>query len=93
MKDDELKKLQDRLKEIEEQEELLAYKFKLTPFKLCPVDRIIIFFGYPLLGGWLPYIGFKTFYNERDEPMRTFMMEWFLRSMLFHSNKDEDWYE
>jgi len=62
------------------------------PLKLDKIDGAILLFGYPLFGGWLPYIGFKTFYNERDEAMRTFMVEWFLRGFIFHSNKDKDWY-
>lgn len=69
------------------------YKFTLMPLKLDKIDGAILLFGYPLFGGWLPYIGFVTFENERGEHMRTFIIEWFLRGIILHSNKDEDWYE
>lgn len=41
----------------------------------------ILLFNYPLFGGWLPFIGFITFYPdddlEYDEPLKAFMIEWF----------------
>lgn len=69
------------------------YKFTLMPLKLDKIDGAILLFGYPLFGGWLPYMGFVTFENKREEHMRTFIIEWFLRGIILHSNKDEDWYE
>ena len=74
-------------------QEDFSYKFRLQPLKIDKIDGAILLFGYPLFGGWLPYMGFVTFENEREEHMRTFMMEWFLRGIILHSNKDEDWYE
>jgi hypothetical protein len=73
-------------------QEDVNYKFTLMPLKLDKIDGAILLFGYPLFGGWLPYMGFVTFENEREEHMRTFMIEWFLRGIILHSNKDEDWY-
>ena len=65
-----------------------------VPLKFDKVCREILFFGYPLFGAWLPYIGFVTFFNERDEPMRTFIFEWFLRGWIIHrSSEKEDWYD
>jgi len=69
------------------------YRFSSTPFRIDDFDGSIIFFGYPLFGGWLPYIGFVTFINEREESMKTFMIEWFLRGIILHRTKDEDWYD
>jgi len=74
-------------------QEDVNYKFTLMPLKLDKIDGAILLFGYPLFGGWLPYMGFVTFENKREEHMRTFMIEWFLRGIILHSNKDEDWYE
>lgn len=74
-------------------QEDFSYKFRLQPLKIDKIDGAILLFGYPLFGGWLPYLGFVTFVNDREEEMRTFMMEWFLRGIILHSNKDEDWYE
>ena len=67
-----------------------SYRFELTPFRLCPIDGVIIFFGYPLFGGWFPFIGWITFYNEDDEPMQVFMIEWLLRGLAFIKQKDEE---
>tara|TARA_R110002072_G_scaffold243787_1_gene403008 strand:- start:570 stop:809 length:240 start_codon:yes stop_codon:yes gene_type:complete len=74
-------------------QEDVNYKFTLMPLKLDKIDGAILLFGYPLFGGWLPYIGFVTFENERGEHMRSFMVEWFLHGIILHMNKEEDWYE
>ena len=70
-----------------------SYRFELTPFRICPIDNAIIFFGYPLFGGWIPFIGWVTFYNKNDEPLQVFMIEWLLKGLAFVSKKDEDWYD
>ena len=71
----------------------MKFQFELTPFRINEGDGCILMLGYPLFGGWLPYIGFITFINEREESMKTFMMEWFLRGIILHRTKDEDWYD
>ncbi len=78
----------------QEQDEFTGYSLSWVPLKFDKVCREILFFGYPLFGAWLPYIGFVTFFNERDEPMRTFIFEWFLRGWIIHrSSEKEDWYD
>tara|TARA_R110002126_G_scaffold10053_3_gene44983 strand:+ start:489 stop:734 length:246 start_codon:yes stop_codon:yes gene_type:complete len=80
--------------EPQDQEDIdLAYKLTWNPLKFDSINGALLLFGYPLIGGWLPYLGFVTFVNDREEEMRTFMIEWFLRGIILHSNKDEDWYE
>lgn len=38
----------------------------------------IVVFGFPLLGGWIPFIGFTKFYNnETDQIEDCFLLEWF----------------
>jgi|TARA_R110000744_G_scaffold230359_1_gene348540 hypothetical protein len=71
----------------------IYYKLTWNPLKFDSTDGALLLFGYPLFGAWLPYIGFVTFMNDREEPMRTFIIEWFLRGIILHSNKEEDWYE
>jgi len=78
----------------QEQDEFTGYSLSWVPLKFDKVCREILFFGYPLFGAWLPYIGFVTFFNERDEPIRTFIFEWFLRGWIIHrSSEKEDWYD
>jgi len=55
-------------------------------------DGALLVLGYPLFGGWLPYIGFITFYIDEDENdiLRCFMIEWFCRSLIFTRSKEQD---
>ncbi len=66
------------------------YRFRLPPLSLCRVDGSILFFGIPLFGGWLPFIGFVTYYDEYDNPVKLFLMEWFLRGLAFHKGEEND---
>ena len=78
--------------EPQEQDEL-AYRLSWIPLRFDKVCREILFFGYQLFVAWLPYIGFVTFVNKRNEPMRTFIIEWLLRGWIIHRSSEEDWYD
>jgi hypothetical protein len=49
----------------------------------------LLFFGYPLFGGWLPFIGFRI---ERVEETiyRAFLAEWFMYSVGYVTHIEED---
>ena len=64
-----------------------GYKFELTPIRFDDGGELI-FFGFPLFGGWLPFIGFVTFPNK-GEDVKAFTMEWFLRGIVITTSKLE----
>jgi len=52
----------------------------------------ILLFGYPLFGGWLPFVGFITFYNDNDDEIKCFLIEWFCHGLALTRDmrKEED---
>tara|TARA_R110000803_G_scaffold166821_1_gene230151 strand:+ start:370 stop:579 length:210 start_codon:yes stop_codon:yes gene_type:complete len=48
----------------------------------------ILFFGFPLFGGWLPFIGFRTEAIE-DIVYRAFIAEWFMYSVGYVTHIEE----
>ena len=64
------------------------FKFELKPFRVDSF-RNFLMFGYPIVGGWLPRVGFKTDYEYEDvfditskTVIKYFIAEWFLRGYL-----------
>jgi hypothetical protein len=55
------------------------FQFSSTIFSRHKQSREILFFGFPLFGGWLPFLGFRTEAIE-DIVYRAFIAEWFMRS-------------
>ena len=50
------------------------FNFEKTPFRKDGGGEIL-FFGYPLFGGWLPFIGIRTIRVENDGEAITFIDE------------------
>jgi len=65
-----------------------GYKFSFKPFSI-DAYRDLLMFGYPVLGGWLPYLAFNTDI-ETEETLLTikvvekkfFVAEWLLRAII-----------
>lgn len=53
-------------------------------------EGCILLLGYPLFGGWLPFVGFITFYDDYDQPVRCFMVEWFCRGIAITRDMRKD---
>ena len=61
------------------------FKWELYPFRVDSYKNWLVF-GYPILGGWLPYIGFKSYieYDEDHEyTVQYVYAEWFIRGYMF----------
>lgn len=52
------------------------------------IDGELLLFNYPLLGGWLPFIGLRTNIYE-DWVFRSFTIEWFLVGFSIILNEEE----
>jgi hypothetical protein len=57
------------------------FEFNNVMFSRHKLSREILFFGFPLFGGWLPFIGFRTEAIEDDLICRAFVAEWFMYSV------------
>jgi len=52
--------------------------------------NVLLVLGWPILGGWFPYIGFTQFYNFEDKTTeKCFLIEWFCTGVAF-TGKDDD---
>jgi hypothetical protein len=65
------------------------FQFSSTIFSRHKQSREILFFGFPLFGGWLPFLGFRT---EDIEGLicRAFIAEWFMYSFGYVTHIDGD---
>lgn len=66
----------------------MKFRFELTPFRINEGDGCIIMFGFPLFGGWLPFLGFVTFEHNGNE-FKSFLAEWFLHGLVITNSKVE----
>jgi hypothetical protein len=66
----------------------MKFQFELTPFRIHEGDGCILMFGYPLFGGWIPFIGFVTF-EHNDNEFKSFLIEWLLHGLIITSSKME----
>lgn len=66
----------------------MKFAFELTPFRINEGDGTLLMFGYPLFGGWLPFIGFVTF-EHSDKPFKAFLIEWLLYGLIITKSKLE----
>ena len=66
----------------------MKFKFELTPFRINEGDGCILMFGYPLFGGWLPFVGFVTF-EHKDKEFKSFLVEWLLYGLVITNSKAE----
>jgi hypothetical protein len=66
----------------------MKFQFELTPFRINEGDSCILMLGYPLFGGWLPFVGFVTFQHE-DNEFKSFLIEWLLRGVIITSSRAE----
>lgn len=66
----------------------MKFQFELTPFRINEGDGCILMFGYPLFGGWIPFIGFVTF-EHNDNEFKSFLIEWLLHGLIITSSKME----
>ncbi len=67
------------------------FKWELMPVRWHKPAGCIVVFGYPLFGGWLPYIGFTEYFNTEEMiPKKCFLVEWFCTGIAIEvGNKDE----
>ena len=64
------------------------YRLEWAPFVYR--GRLLMF-GYPLFGGWLPFIGWITLYSKDGEStLQAFSLEWLLRGILIIGGAPED---
>lgn len=63
----------------------MKFKLEIIPLRFSEFDGSILLFGFPLFGGWLPYLGFKTLENEDGDELQIFLVEWLLRGIAFVS--------
>tara|TARA_R100001377_G_C3158269_1_gene98809 strand:+ start:571 stop:843 length:273 start_codon:yes stop_codon:yes gene_type:complete len=66
------------------------YGLEWWPLRFDRGDGRILFFGFPLFGCWLPFVGFITFYNSQGEEYRCFMLEWVLKGVILHREQDDE---
>jgi hypothetical protein len=64
------------------------FEFNNAMFSRHKLSREILFFGFPLFGGWLPFIGFRTEAIE-DIVYRVFIAEWFMYSFGYVTHIEE----
>lgn len=74
---------------------MTKFKLDLIPLRFSEYSGCLLMFGYPLFGGWLPYLGFQTMYDEEGNEVQIFLAEWFLRGIAVVSpnskrNQDEE---
>ena len=66
------------------------FKWEWVTLRIHPC---ICLFGWPLFGGWIPFIGFTYYWNDEQKISRCFMFEWFTKGIAFESitkdNEDE----
>lgn len=59
------------------------FKWELVPLRKHE-SGCIVAFGFPVFGGWIPYIGFTEFYNHEDDEFQScFLIEWFCQGIAF----------
>jgi hypothetical protein len=60
------------------------FRWEVYPFRIDSFKNWLVF-GYPILGGWLPYLAFKSFveYDELNEyTVQYVFAEWFIRGYM-----------
>tara|TARA_R110000796_G_scaffold203764_1_gene320019 strand:+ start:515 stop:772 length:258 start_codon:yes stop_codon:yes gene_type:complete len=65
-----------------------GYKFSFKPFSFDSYNDLLMF-GIPVLGGWIPYLGFNTevryeesVLSEIEVEKKFFVAEWLLRAVI-----------
>ena len=72
------------------------FSWELYPFRIDSFGNWVVF-GYPILGGWLPYLAFKSSVElidvgdgEVKSTMQYVIAEWFIRGyMVVYKVKEE----
>jgi len=64
------------------------FNFNSTPFSKHSRTNELLFFGMPLFGGWLPFIGFRT-EDVEDIRYRAFIAEWCMYSVGYVTHIEE----
>lgn len=66
------------------------FKFELIPLRMHS-SGCILFFGYPLFGGWIPFIGFTTIWDSvYEEEVKVFLIEWLCIGIAIEAEKKDN---